>query len=38
LQNPRLGMLVKSFDKMPELKQKTHLNNAAQFLKSLDSL
>ena len=38
LQNPRLGMLVKSFDKMPELKQKTHLNNAAQYLKSLDSL
>ena len=38
LQNPRLGMLVKSFDKMPEMKQNTHLNNAAQFLKSLESL
>lgn len=35
LQNPRLGMLIKSFDKMPEQKQKTHLNNAEQFLKSL---
>lgn len=31
-------MLVKSFEKMPEMKQKTHLNNAEQFLKSLDSL
>jgi deoxyribodipyrimidine photolyase-related protein len=35
LQNPRLGMLVRSFDKMPDLKQKAHLNNAEQFLKSL---
>lgn len=30
--NPRLGMLVKSFDKMSEEKQKSHLNNAEQFL------
>ena len=35
LQKPRLGMLVNSFDKMPDSKQKTHLNNAAQFLDSL---
>ncbi len=35
MQNPRLGILVKSFDKMPEMKQKTHLNNAEQFLNSL---
>ncbi len=35
LQNPRLGMLVNTFDKMPEVKQKTHLTNAAQFLNGL---
>lgn len=35
LQNPRLGMLVRTFDKMPEAKQKTHLNTASQFLDSL---
>jgi deoxyribodipyrimidine photolyase-related protein len=35
LQNPRLGMLVKSFDKMPDSKQKTHINSAEQFLNSL---
>lgn len=35
LQNPRLGMLVKSFDKMSAVKQKTHLNMAEQFLNSL---
>lgn len=35
LKNPRLGMLVRSFDKMPDIKQKAHLNNAAQFLNSL---
>jgi deoxyribodipyrimidine photolyase-related protein len=35
LQNPRLGMLVRSFDKMPESKQKAHLNMAEQFLQSL---
>jgi deoxyribodipyrimidine photolyase-related protein len=35
LQNPRLGMLVRSFDKMPDIKQKTHLNNAERFLHSL---
>jgi deoxyribodipyrimidine photolyase-related protein len=35
LQNPRLGMLVRTFDKMPDTKQKAHLNNAEQFLNSL---
>jgi deoxyribodipyrimidine photolyase-related protein len=35
LQNSRLGMLVRSFDKMPDSKQKTHLNIAEQFLNSL---
>jgi deoxyribodipyrimidine photolyase-related protein len=35
LRNPRLGMLVKSFDKMPEIKQKAHLEVAEQFLHSL---
>jgi deoxyribodipyrimidine photolyase-related protein len=35
LQNPRMGMLVKSFDNMPAEKQKTHLNNAAKFLSTL---
>ena len=35
LKNPRLGMLVRSFDKMPDIKQKTHLNNAENFLNSL---
>jgi deoxyribodipyrimidine photolyase-related protein len=35
LQNPRLGMLVRSFDKMPVIKQKEHLNIANQFLNSL---
>lgn len=35
LKNPRLGMLVKTFDKMPDSKQKAHLNNAEQFLHSL---
>ena len=35
LKNPRLGMLVRTFDKMPYEKQKLHLNNAEQFLASL---
>ncbi|PJB12615.1 MAG: cryptochrome/photolyase family protein [Flavobacteriales bacterium CG_4_9_14_3_um_filter_40_17] len=35
LQNPRLGMLVKTFDKMPEHKQKLHLNSATKFLNSI---
>ncbi len=36
LSNPRLGMLVRMFDKMPEEKRVTHLNNAANYLKTLD--
>lgn len=35
LQNPRLGMLVNTFDKMPAEKRQAHLNNAEQFLKTL---
>ena len=35
LRNPRLGMLVRSFDNMTEEKQKAHLNNATAFLKSM---
>jgi deoxyribodipyrimidine photolyase-related protein len=35
LQNPRLGMLVNSFDKMPEERQQAHLRNANEFLNSL---
>jgi len=36
LQNPRLGMLVKTFDKMPEAKKTIHLNNAEKYLHALD--
>ena len=36
LKNPRLGMLVGTFDKMATEKQQIHLNNAAKFLKTLD--
>jgi len=36
LQNPRLGMLVRSFDKMPEQKQEKHLFNAESYLQSLE--
>ena len=35
LKNPRLGMLVGSFDKMPDIKRQAHLNNAEEFLNSL---
>jgi deoxyribodipyrimidine photolyase-related protein len=35
LQNPRLGMLLKHFDKMPEAKQNEHLLVAETFLHSL---
>jgi deoxyribodipyrimidine photolyase-related protein len=38
LQNPRLGMLVHSFDKMTAEKQQQHLQNAEQFLQGLDVL
>lgn len=36
LQNPRLGMLVKTFDKMPETKKTIHLSNAEKYLQILD--
>jgi deoxyribodipyrimidine photolyase-related protein len=36
LQNPRLGMLIKTFDKMPAEKQTTHLQHAERFLNKLD--
>ncbi len=35
LKNPRLSMLVRSFDNMPESKQQAHLNNAEGFLASV---
>lgn len=35
LKNPRLGMLVKTYDKMPKEKQQQHLKNAEQFLSGL---
>jgi deoxyribodipyrimidine photolyase-related protein len=37
LKNPRLGMLVRTFDKMDEQKQNLHLNNAEQYLKTLEN-
>ena len=37
LKNPRLGMLVHSFDKMTDEKKSTHLKNAHHFLKKLDN-
>lgn len=33
--NPRLGMLLRTWDRMDEDKQRNHLNNAEQFLQSL---
>ena len=33
--NPRLGMLVAMFDKMPQEKRQQHLENAAVYLESL---
>jgi deoxyribodipyrimidine photolyase-related protein len=35
-QNPRLKMLVHSFDKMQEMQKRTHLKNAEMFLEHLD--
>jgi deoxyribodipyrimidine photolyase-related protein len=35
-QNPRLGMLVRMFDKMPEEKRQDHRKNGQIFLDSLD--
>jgi deoxyribodipyrimidine photolyase-related protein len=37
LQNPRLGMLIKTFDKMPEEKQQAHVNVANEYILSLDN-
>jgi deoxyribodipyrimidine photolyase-related protein len=34
--NPRLGMLLKTFDKMSEEKKSNHLQKANNYLKSLD--
>ncbi|RFZ81671.1 cryptochrome/photolyase family protein [Mucilaginibacter terrenus] len=36
MSNPRLGMLVKTFDKMPDNKREQHLANAEKFLNVLD--
>jgi deoxyribodipyrimidine photolyase-related protein len=37
LSNPRIGMLVHTFDKMSSDKQNAHLSNANIFLKGLDN-
>ena len=37
LKNPRLGILVKTFDKMPKEKQEGHIQQAEKFLKKLGS-
>ncbi len=37
-QNPRLGMLTKTFEKMPAGKKARHLENAERFLESLDEV
>lgn len=36
LSNPRIGMLIHTFDKMSADKQKTHLDNANKFLTGLE--
>ncbi len=36
LKNPRLSMLVRSFDKMPSAKREAHLSAAAAYLAHLD--
>lgn len=36
--NPRLGMLIRTFDNLPEEKQKAHLQNANSYLQKLDNL
>jgi len=35
LSNPRLGMLVRMFDKMPQEKKETHLQHAAAYMSKL---
>ena len=37
LSNPRLGMLVRMFDKMPEETQQKHLENGRQYLSSINN-
>jgi deoxyribodipyrimidine photolyase-related protein len=37
LKNPRLGMLIKTFDKMPEEKRQIHFHYADSFLKKIDA-
>lgn len=37
LQNPRLGMLIGTFDKMPQEKQEQHLLHANNWLQQLDN-
>jgi deoxyribodipyrimidine photolyase-related protein len=34
--NPRLGMLLNTWNKMPDEKRKRHLDNAEKFLQKLD--
>lgn len=36
LSNPRLGMLIHTFDKMPVEKREVHLTNAQNYFDSLD--
>jgi len=36
LSNPRLGMLIRTFDKMKPETREEHFKNAAQFFKVLD--
>ena len=38
LQNPRLGMLVKTFNKWPEEKQKNKIRKAAKCFEQLDAM
>jgi deoxyribodipyrimidine photolyase-related protein len=37
IQNPRLGMLVRIFDNMPQEKKEIHITNGEEFLKNLAS-
>jgi deoxyribodipyrimidine photolyase-related protein len=36
LSNPRLGMLVRMYDKMPQEKQQKHQENAMLYLDGLE--
>ncbi|MEJ7767184.1 MAG: cryptochrome/photolyase family protein [Chitinophagaceae bacterium] len=38
IKNPRLGMLLKTFDKMPQAKRDRHLANAEKYLAGLDEV